>query len=75
MAKGYVGYINQVWKKLEQQLLLDAYLKQDCNDPSEDLDLFEDIAFEEDHQETTITEEIKYEVALYPMELYLQCSK
>lgn len=75
MAKGYVAYINQAWKKLEQQLLLDAYLKQDCNDPSEDLDLFEDIAFEEDHQETTITEERKYEVALYPMELYLQCSK
>lgn len=75
MAKGYVAYINQVWKKLEQQLLFDACLKQDCNDPSEDLDLFEDIAFEEDYQETTITEEIKYEVALYPMELYLQCSK
>lgn len=75
MAKGYVGYINQEWKKLEQKLLLDACLKQDCNDPSEDLDLFEDIAFEEDYQETTITEEIKYEVALYPMELYLQCSK
>lgn len=75
MAKGYVAYTNQVWKKLEQELLLDAYLKLDCSDPSEDLDLFEDIAFEEDYQETTITEEIKYEVALYPMELYLQCSK
>ena len=56
MAKGYVGYINQVWKKLEQQLLLDAYLKQDCNDPSEDLDLLEDIAFEEDHQLYIINE-------------------
>lgn len=72
MAKGYVAYINQEWKKLEQQLLLDAYLKLDCNDPSEDLDLFEDIAFMEDDK---ITEERKYEVALYPMELYLQCSK
>lgn len=71
MAKGYVGYINQEWKKLEQQLLLDAYLKQDCNDPEEDLDLFEDVTF----NEATITEERKYEVALYPMELYLQCGK
>lgn len=75
MAKGYVAYINQEWKKLEQQLLLDAYLKQDCNDPEEDLGLFEDITFEEDHQKDTITEERKYEIALYPMELYLQCSK
>lgn len=71
MAKGYVAYINQEWKKLEQQLLLDAYLKQDCNDPEEDLYLFEDVAFKEDK----ITEERKYEVALYPMELYLQYSK
>lgn len=75
MAKGYVAYINQEWKKLEQELLLDAYLKLDCSDPSEDLDLFEDVTFEEDHQEATITEERKYEVALFPMELYLQCSK
>lgn len=75
MAKGYVAYINQELKKLEQELLLDAYLKLDCNDPSEELDLFEDITFEEDLQETTITQERKYEVALYPMELYLQCSK
>ena len=71
MANGYVGYINQGWKILEKELLLDAYMKQNCNDPSEDLDLFEDVAFKEDK----ITEERKYEVALYPMELYLQCSK
>lgn len=75
MAKGYVAYINQEWKKLEQELLLDACLKLDCRDPEEDLDLFEDITFKEDHQEATITEERKYEVALFPMELYLQCSK
>lgn len=71
MAKGYVAYINQEWKKLEQELLLDACLKLDCRDPEEDLDLFEDITFMEDDK---ITEERKYEVALYPMELYLQCS-
>ncbi len=71
MAKGYVGYINQGWKILEKELLLDVYMKQNCNDESEDLDLFEDIDFVEEK----IGEERKYEVALYPMELYLQCSK
>ena len=71
MAKGYVGYINQGWKILEKELLLDVYMKQNCNDESEDLDLYEDVAFKEEK----IGEERKHEVALYPMELYLQCSK
>lgn len=67
MAKGYAGYISQGWKILEKELLLDAYMKQNCNVESEDLDLFEDVTFKEDK----IVEERKYEIALYPIERYL----
>lgn len=52
MAKGYAGYIMQEWRKLEKELLLDAYMKQNCKDDSEDLDLFEDIEFKEDEVTT-----------------------
>lgn len=72
MAKGYAGYISQGWKILEQELLLDACMKQNCNVESEDLDLFEDVIFkDDDDQIETITEEPKYEIALYPIERYL----
>lgn len=71
MAKGYAGYISQGWKILEQELLLDACMKQNCNVESEDLDLFEDVIFKEDDQIETITEKHKYEIALYPIERYL----
>lgn len=71
MAKGYSGYINYQWKRLQKELLLDACLKLNWKDPSEDLDLFEEVIFKEDK----IVEERKHEIALYPMQRYLNYNK
>lgn len=71
MAKGYAEEIRLEWEEFEQELLIDAYLKLGCNDPEEDLDLFEDVTFKED-TDIEVKEERKYEIALYPIERYFR---
>lgn len=35
------------WRKLEEEFLLDACMKQNCKDESQDKDLFEKVTFKE----------------------------
>ena len=53
MAKGYAGYIMEEWRRLEEELLLDAYMKQNCKDDSdsEDKGLFENVTFKQKENE------------------------